>query len=141
MSTLSRICLSLAAFLVVAGTVYGLTAHELAGATELLVAAATFCFLGMVLRTLARGETEQESEESEEVEVHVGPTIWPLGFALAGTVLVLGLIVSPWLLIAGAIVFALSAAGWLRDVARSRAHAGHRSGSLSPGSSTSRRPR
>ena len=37
----------------------------------------------------------------------------------------LGLIVSPWILIPGAVAFALCAAGWLRDVARSHAPAEH----------------
>jgi hypothetical protein len=120
MSMLARICFSLAVFLAVAGTVYGFTSHELGGATLLLVAAATFCFLGFVSRMVARRET---GPEPEEVEIHVGPTIWPFGFAIAAAIIALGLIVSPWLLVAGAIMFALSAAGWLRDVARSRAHA------------------
>ena len=122
MSSLSRICLSLAVFLAVAGTVYGVTAHEPAGMTTLLVAAATFCFLGLVSRMVARREAEAEPEE---MEIHVGPTIWPLGFAISAVIIVLGLIVTPWLLILAAIAFGLSAAGWLRDVARSRAHAGH----------------
>ena len=122
MSTLSRICLSLTAFLAVAGTVYGLTSHEPAGTTALLVAAATFCFLGIVSRMVARRTT---GPEPEEVEVHVSPTIWPLGFAIAAVNIALGLIVSPWFLSAGVVAFALSAAGWLRDVSRSRAHAGH----------------
>ena len=61
------------------------------------------------------------------MEVHVGPTIWPFGFAIAAVIIALGLIVTPWLLILGAIAFALAAAGWLRDVAHSRAHAGHTS--------------
>jgi Cytochrome c oxidase subunit IV. len=122
MSTLARICFLLAAFLAVAGIVYGLTSHELGGTTLLLVAATTFCFLGIVSRMVARGETETEAEE---MEVYVGPTIWPFGFAVASVIIALGLIVSPWLLILGAIASALSAAGWFRDVARSRAHAGH----------------
>jgi hypothetical protein len=122
MSTLERICFSLAAFLAVAGAVYGITSKELAGSVLLLVAAATFGFLGFVSRMVARRETGPEPEEEE---IHVGPTIWPFGFAVAAAIIALGLIVSPWLLILGAIAFALSAAGWLRDVARSRAHAGH----------------
>jgi hypothetical protein len=122
MSTLARICVSLAVFLAVAGTVYGFTSHELGGTTLLLVAAATFCFLGVVSRMVARRETEAETEE---MEIHVAPTIWPFGFAIAAVIIALGLIVTPWLLILGAIAFALSAGGWLRDVARSRAHAGH----------------
>ena len=121
MSTLARICFSLAVFLAVGGTIYGLTSHELAGTTLLLVAATTFCFLGVVSRTVAGRET---GPEPEEVEIHVAPTIWPFGFAIAAVIIALGLIVSQWFLIAGAIAFALSAAGWLRDVARSRAHAG-----------------
>jgi hypothetical protein len=123
MSTLARICFSLSVFLAVAGTVYGITSQELGGATLLLVAAATFCFLGVVSWMVARRETGPEPAEEEPP--HVAPTIWPFGFAVAAVIIALGVIVSPWLLIAGAIAFALSAAGWVRDVARSRAHAGH----------------
>jgi hypothetical protein len=123
MSTLARICLSLAVFLAVAGTVYGLTSHELGGATLLLVASGTFCFLGIVSRMVAR--QAPEGGAGGEEPPHVPPTIWPFGFAIAAVILALGLIVSQWLLVVGAIVFALSAAGWFRDVARSRAHAGH----------------
>lgn len=121
MSTISRICFSLTGFLGIAGTVYGLTSHEPGGATLLLVAAATFSFLGVVARMVARRAT---GPEPEEAEVHVSPTIWPFGFAIAAVISALGLIVSPWILIVGALAFALSAAGWLRDVARGRAHAG-----------------
>ena len=122
MSTLSRICFSLAVFLGVAGIVYGFTSHELAGTTLLLVATTTFCFLAVVSRAVARREM---GPEPEDLEIHVAPTIWPFGFAIAAVIIALGLIVSQWFLIAGAIAFALSAAGWVRDVARSRAHAGH----------------
>ena len=122
MSTVSRICLSLALFLAVAGAVYGITSHEPAGTTELLVAAATFCFLGLVTRMTARRAAA--SDTAEEEELHVAPTIWPFGFAIAAVILALGLIVSPWILIPGGLVFAVSAAGWLRDVARSHVHAG-----------------
>ena len=122
MSTISRICLSLAGFLAIAGIVYGLTSHEHAGTTLLLTAAATFCFLGLVSRMVARAEA---GSTTEEMEVHVAPTIWPFGFAVAAVVIAFGLVITPWILLAGAIVFVLSAAGWIRDVARSRAHAGH----------------
>jgi hypothetical protein len=120
MSTLARICFSLTVFLAVAGTVYGLTSHEPAGTTLLAIAAITFGFLGVVSRMVAR----EAEAEAEEPEVHVGPTIWPFGFAIAAVIIALGLIVTPWLLVLGAFAFALAAAGWLRDVARSRAHAG-----------------
>ena len=119
MSTLSRICLGLAVFLVVTGGVYGLTSHEHAGTTELLVSAVTFCFLGVLLRLL--GAHEAEGEAVEEAEIQVTPTIWPFGFAISGVILVVGLIVSQWIVILGGLAAAISAAGWLRDVARSHA--------------------
>jgi len=119
MSTLSRVCLGLAVFLVVTGGVYGLTSHEHAGTTELLVSAVTFCFLGVLLRLL--GAHEAEGEAVEEAEIQVTPTIWPFGFAISGVILVVGLIVSQWIVILGGLAAAVSATGWLRDVARSHA--------------------
>ena len=123
MSTFARICFSLAVFLGIAGTVYGLTSQELAGTTLFLVAGTTFGFLGIVSRAIAAQATGSEPAETEEV--HVSPTIWPFGFAVAAVVIAFGLVITPRILLAGAIVFVLSAAGWIRDVARSRAHAGH----------------
>ena len=124
MNTVSRICLALAGFLAVAGGVYGVTSHEPAGTTLLLVAAATFCFLGIVTRMVARRSAGAEGETGEEEEVYVGPTIWPFGFAIAGVILAVGFIVSPWILAVGVVAFAVSAAGWLRDVTRSHSPAG-----------------
>jgi Cytochrome c oxidase subunit IV len=122
MSTIARIFVALAVFLVIAALVYGSTSHERGGTALLLVAGATFLFLGLVARKEARHEAEGASSEEEP---HVGPTIWPLGFAVSSVIIALGLIVDAWILILGAVVFALSAAGWFRDVARSRANVGH----------------
>jgi hypothetical protein len=115
---MSRVCLGLAIFLAVAGVIYGLTSHEPAGTTEFLVGAATFFFLSIITRAAARREP---TEAAEEGEVIVGPTIWPLVFSVTGVVIAVGLIVSPWILIVGGVGFAVAAAGWLRDVARSHA--------------------
>ncbi len=124
MSTLSRICLALAGFLAVAGGVYGVTSHEPAGTTLLLVAAAHVLLPGDRHEDGGpRGPRESEGAGEEE-EVHVGPTIWPFGFAIAGVILAIGFIVSPWILALGAVAFAVSAAGWLRDVTRSHSPAG-----------------
>jgi ABC-type antimicrobial peptide transport system permease subunit len=123
MSAISRIFLSLAGFLAIAGAVYGITSHEAAGTTLFLAGAATFCFVGMVARRV--GGRPPSPEAGEEAEIHVAPTIWPFGFAVAAVIIALGLVISAWLLIAGAIAFSLSAAGWLRDVGRSRTHADH----------------
>ena len=124
MGMASRIMLMLAGFLLVAGTVYGLTSHELTGTPLLLAASATFCYLGLVARSQARRSVEDgEGHPAEEDEAVVMPTIWPFGFAIAAATIMLGLFVSRWILIAAAIAFALSVAGWLRDVARGHAHA------------------
>lgn len=124
MGMASRIMLSLAGFLLVAGAVYGLTSHELTGAPLLLAASVTFCYLGLVARSQARrSDAESEGHTGEEAEAVVAPTIWPFGFAIAAATMLLGLFVSRWILIAAAIAFALSVAGWVRDVARGHAHA------------------
>jgi hypothetical protein len=120
MGTLSRICVALGAFLLVAGAVYGLTSHEPAGTALLLIASATFWFLGAVARHVVR---LAEGSEEASIEVHVAPTIWPFGFALSAVVLGLAIIVSPLFLVPGVIGFVACAAGWLREVARSHAHA------------------
>ena len=70
-----------------------------------------------------RGDGAGAKEGSETV--HVGPTIWPFVFSLAAAVLVLGIVVARWLLVAGSVVFVASALGWFVDVRRQNAH-GHR---------------
>jgi hypothetical protein len=120
MKWLSRILFGLGVFLFVAGGLYALTAHEPAGAINLIISAITSLFLAFVLRLIARSDEEDAMEE----EVHVGPTIWPFGFAIAGVLLVLGAIVSPWIFIAGGAAFIVAASGWLRAVARSHASPG-----------------
>jgi drug/metabolite transporter (DMT)-like permease len=119
-SLTSRILGGLAVFLLVAGTVYGLTSHEDAGTTMLLVAAVTFAFLSLVSRSIAKREAGGDAEPEGEVEVL--PTIWPLVFSLSAVLLMLGVIVTAWFFAVGGIVFLLAAAGWVRDVTRARAH-------------------
>lgn len=124
MTVVSRILLSLAGFLVIAAAVYGLTSHELTGGPLLLAASVTFCYLGLVARRDARrGAAAAGSPAAHEAEAVVAPTIWPFGFAVAAATLMLGLFVSRWILIPAGVVFALSVAGWFRDVARGHAHA------------------
>jgi len=105
MSTTSRIWFALAGFLLIAG--------------------ATFCYLGLVGRSVVR-RSESEAEgpsHADEGEVHVAPTIWPFAFSIAGVIIALGVIVNAWILVLGVLAFALSAAGWLRDILRGHAHA------------------
>jgi uncharacterized membrane protein len=119
MRWLARILFGLGLFLLIAGGVYSLTAHEPSGAIHLIITALTSFFLASVLRMIGRADEVDAPED----DVHVGPTIWPFGFAIAGVLLALGVIVSPWILIAGAAAFIASAAGWLRAVTRSHASA------------------
>lgn len=128
MSLASRVWLSLAGFLLIAGSVYWLAGGEYAGAPLLLVGAATFCYLGVIGRLAVRRSQEEPegSTASGESEVHVAPTIWPFAFAIASVIVALGLIVNPWILVVGGLAFAVSAGGWLRDVARGHPDA-HRS--------------
>src|SRR5437879_10927307 len=135
MGIVSKIWLALAGFLAVAGVVYGLTSHEVAGAPLLLVGGGTFAYLGLVLASQARraerpGGSEASSDAAEgagpgtPLEVpHVAPTIWPFGFSIAAVLLAVGFIVSRWILIVGVLAFAVSAAGWLRDVTHGHAPA------------------
>jgi threonine/homoserine/homoserine lactone efflux protein len=135
MGTVSKIWFALAAFLVVAGVVYGLTSHEVAGAPLLLVCGATLTYLGLIGRSEARraaglgGPSAFSDEETDAgpgpppAVPHVGPTIWPLGFAISAVLLAIGFIVSRWIMVVGVLAFAASAAGWLRDVAHGHAHA------------------
>jgi hypothetical protein len=114
---LSNALLPIGLFLAIAAAVYWLTATEPIGTTTLAVAALTFLVLGVLVRV----EANRANEEGEEELVHVGPTIWPLGFAVAAVVLALGIIVAPWFFVLGGILFVASAAGWLQAVARSHA--------------------
>ena len=123
MGMISRITLGLAGFLVIASGVYGFTSHEFAGAGLLFVGSVTFGYLGLVSRNAAKGGWPGDEDDAEPVEEDVevaAPTIWPLGFAVSGLLLALAVIVGPWMLVIGVPAFALSAAGWLREV--SKAH-------------------
>jgi hypothetical protein len=121
--TASRVWLSLAGFLLIAGVVYLITSHEYAGALLLLIGGVTFSYLSLVGRSVVRrAEKDTASSDADgEEEVHIPPTIWPFAFSVAGLIIAVGLIVSPWILAIGVLAFATSAAGWLRDIDR-----GHR---------------
>ena len=129
MRVTSLVVFRLAAFLAAAGLVYAATSHEPAGGSLILIAAATFAYLGVVLRSAAREEGPaahggDEAGDGSAETIHVGPTIWPFVFSLAAAVLVLGIVLARWLLVVGSAVFVASALGWFVDVRRQHAH-GH----------------
>jgi hypothetical protein len=123
MRVVSTVVLRLALFLAAVGVAYAVTAREPAGSSLILVGAAAFAYVGLILRAAARGAGEQADEPAEPE--HVGPTIWPFAFSIAAIGLVLGVVVSRWLLVLGSAVFVASAIGWAVDVRRQHAH-GHR---------------
>src|SRR5438309_10812782 len=128
MKVTSLVVFRLAAFLRAAGLVYLRTAYEWSGGLMILLAAAALTYLGVVLRAASREAGPAAAEPEEQAapeEGHVGPTIWPFVFSLAAAVLVLGIVVQRWLLIAGSIVFVASAIGWFADVRRQHAHGHH----------------
>jgi hypothetical protein len=74
-------------------------------------------------------------ELAADAEPHVGPTIWPLVFAVSAIGLVLGAVAVRWALVPGAILFVLASVGWVLDVHRQWHHhaaglSGHGSGVL-----------
>ena len=131
MRVTSLVVFRLAAFLGAAGLVYVVTSHEPSGGSMMLIAAATFTYLGVVLRAAVREggaavrDDDAGAEDGSAEDIHVGPTIWPFVFSLAAAVLVLGIVLARWLLVVGSVVFVASAAGWFVDVRRQHAH-GHR---------------
>jgi hypothetical protein len=124
MKVVSTVVLRLSLFLAAAGVVYAVTAREPAGSSMILVGAAAFAYVGLILRAAAREAGEQEDEAPAEPE-HVGPTIWPFAFSIAAIGLVLGVVVARWLLIVGSAVLVASAIGWAVDVRHQHAH-GHK---------------
>jgi hypothetical protein len=75
------------------------------------------------------------AETASDAEPHVGPTIWPLVFAVSAIGLVLGAVAVRWALLPGAILFVLASVGWVLDVHRQWHHhaaglSGHGSGVL-----------
>jgi uncharacterized membrane protein len=111
----------LAVFLIVDAGVYMATAREWTGGPLIAATAGAFAYLALVLGGAARrAARELKAEPSAEVGAveldHVGPTIWPAGFALAAILLALGTAVARWLLIPGGILFVAAAIGWALDI-------------------------
>jgi menaquinol-cytochrome c reductase iron-sulfur subunit len=59
-------------------------------------------------------------ESSRDHSHAPGPSLWPVGFAVGVVVLLLGVVVSRWVLILGAVVSIVFGVLWLRDIRRER---------------------
>lgn len=142
MRPIARTMVWLAVFLIVDSAVYMAAAREWTGGPLIAATAGAFAYLALVFRrAVRRAAREAEASPSEQVGAveldHVGPTIWPAGFAVAALVLVPGAVVARWLLIPGGIMFAAAAVGWARDIRHQHAHhPAAEAEAVSPGSET-----
>ena len=128
MNVSSRIGFGLGLFYFVAGIAYYLTGHEAEGFPLLLMAAVGAGLFGLYTYLAVRAAERQlaaQQELLENPEPHVGPTIWPFGFALSAVVIVVGLLWSPWVLVPGGALFVAAALGWFADVRRQWRHEQH----------------
>ena len=120
MKPVSRVMVAIAVFLIVDAAVYMVTAREWTGGPLIAMTAVSLTFLGLVLWVVARRATREVEEHPGEVGGvkldHVGPTIWPVAFALAAAILAIGLVTAVWVTILGAIVFLASMVGWFMDI-------------------------
>lgn len=128
----TRIAFGLAAYYLVAAFGYLLTGTIQVddGFPLLLMASAAIALMGgYTFLAVRRAEREfaAQREVPAEAEPHIGSTIWPFGFAVAAVVIVVGVTVTPWILIVGALLFAAAALGWFGDVRHQWRHADHES--------------
>lgn len=121
MNVSTRIGFGLGVFYVIAGFAYYFTGYEAEGFPLLLMAGVGISlFGGYTYLAVRRAERELAAQQvaHEEVEPHVGPTIWPFGFALSAVAIVVGFLTSSWVLIIGGVLFIAAATGWFTDVRR-----------------------
>lgn len=139
---LSRSLRLLGLFLIVDAGVYMATAREWTGGPLIAATAGAFGYLALILGSaVRRAAREHQAEPTGDVGAveldHVGPTIWPAGFALAAIMLAFGAAVVRWLLVPGGVLFVAAALGWAADVRHQHeVHHPPSAGSVSPGSET-----
>jgi hypothetical protein len=132
----SRVALGLGIFVLAAGLVLWFTAHERTGAPLLVILSVGFFYIARVLQGGSGHEGEDPAPdaahgEEEAGEEEISPTIWPFGFSVAAVVLVLGVVLTRWLLVAGVVLVAACGVGWYRDLRGQHVHPGE-IGEVSP---------
>jgi uncharacterized membrane protein len=140
MRPMVRVLTWLALFLIVDAGVYLVTAREYTGGPLIAATALAFAYLAVVVRGVVR-RAAREQDEDPSVEIggvvldHVGPTVWPAGFAVAAIMLALGAAVARWVLVPGGVMFVAAALGWVSDVRHQHSGPDHgHAETLSPGS-------
>jgi hypothetical protein len=117
----------------VIGAVYWFLTYEVAGSLLLAGSAIASAFVAVVLRLGARGEARPVADVpggrpdgpfGDESGRLPAPTAAPLGVGLGVALVVLGLVFTAALALAGAILLLLAAREWLRAVMAESAEAG-----------------
>jgi hypothetical protein len=107
----SAILGGVAAFLVVAATVYWFWSYEDAG-TVLLTLAAAFAATTAVYLRRSSGRLPPASEPSEIVGWFPTASIWPLGTGGGAVLVGMGLVFGVWLTLVGAVLLVASVLGY-----------------------------
>jgi hypothetical protein len=137
MQLMSRTFLAVGAFLIATGVAYGVHSQDYEGLTLMLTTAGGALLIGGYLaQALQRATaTAERGPVLPEGEPHVGPTLWPLVFALSMVPLVVGALGSRWVLMVGAVAAVVAGVGWVLDVQRQwqvhyrdHAHSAHGAG-------------
>jgi hypothetical protein len=124
----SRIIVGFGAFLIVPGVIYGVVTYEWEGTTLMLIVAGGALLVGAYLiSAVQRARTALTARAGEapggaDAEPHVGPTIWPLVFALSTIGLVVGAVGPRWALVGGGLLFVAAGVGWILDIRQQWRH-------------------
>jgi hypothetical protein len=121
MSTLARLGLILGVLFVIDSAVYLAVQNDKQGFVLILFAGLGFAYFGCYALLSVRKAKRQTAAEEGLGEPHVGPTIWPLVFAVSAVVMAVGILVTPVILVIGGILFVVAAVGWI-SAARKQWH-------------------
>jgi hypothetical protein len=129
MSLFSRIIVGFGAFLIVTGVIYGVVTYEWEGTTLMLIVAGGALLVGAYLISAVQRARATVAVASgtgplggADAEPHVGPTIWPLVFALSTIGLVVGAVGPHWALVGGGVLFIAAGVGWILDIRQQWRH-------------------
>jgi hypothetical protein len=113
----ARLCLVLGGLFVADAVIYWSLQHEHVGTALLAMTAVGFIFTGLYM-AMALRKARRRPELPVAEEAHVRGTIWPAVFAVSAVGLTLGVLVTPWLLVVGGVLFAAAGAGWTAETRR-----------------------
>jgi len=121
MRTFARLGLILGVLFVIDSVVYLALQKDKQGFVLILFVGVGFAYLGLYALLSVRRARRSTTAEEGLGEPHVGPTIWPLVFAVSAVVMTIGILVTPVILVIGGILFVAAAVGWI-SAARKQWH-------------------